>query len=215
MRRSDASTSAITSAQLRRLAREPVVSSRLGVRAPSCRRPRARGHRKGSHLDVDAHHRPSRRPLPAALGVAGASAEKVTLVVNYHLHFDHCGGNPLLTGCPIVAQRAELELARHAGSPSLSWSTLPDCATSNFKARPRSCRRDRGAYDRVTPEGISRAWYASATTHRGGGWPEPRYRQHLQRRRTRLAGGSRPSRRGRKECSRATLLFVTCAPPPP
>jgi N-acyl homoserine lactone hydrolase len=66
----------------------------------------------GSHPDVDARYRPRRRPLPAALVAAGARAEKITLVVNCHLHFDHCGGNPLLAGCPIVAQRAELELAR-------------------------------------------------------------------------------------------------------
>ena len=69
----------------------------------------------GSHPDVDAHYRLRRRPLPAALAAAGTSAEQVTLVVNCHLHFDHCGGNPLLTGRPIVAQRAELELARCVG----------------------------------------------------------------------------------------------------
>jgi N-acyl homoserine lactone hydrolase len=68
----------------------------------------------GSHPDVDAHYRPRRRALPAALAAAGTRAEDVSLVVNCHLHFDHCGGNPLLAGCPIVVQRAELELARSA-----------------------------------------------------------------------------------------------------
>ncbi|MGH9063792.1 MAG: MBL fold metallo-hydrolase [Acidimicrobiales bacterium] len=66
----------------------------------------------GSHPDVDAHYRPRRRPLPEALAAAGASLAEVTVVVNCHLHFDHCGGNPLLAGCPIVVQRTELELAR-------------------------------------------------------------------------------------------------------
>ncbi len=68
----------------------------------------------GSHPEVDDHYRPRRRPLPAALGVAGSSPEDVTVVVNCHLHFDHCGGNPLLTGRPIVVQAIELELAHGA-----------------------------------------------------------------------------------------------------
>jgi len=66
----------------------------------------------GSHPEVDAHYRPRRRLLPDALALAGASIAEVTLVVNCHLHFDHCGGNPLLAGCPVVAQRIELELVR-------------------------------------------------------------------------------------------------------
>ena len=68
----------------------------------------------GNHAEVDAHYRPRRRPLPEALAAAGTSLDEVTLVVNCHLHFDHCGGNPSLAGCPIIAQRAELELARGA-----------------------------------------------------------------------------------------------------
>jgi len=66
----------------------------------------------GSHPEVDAHYRPRRRPLPEALAAAGASVAEVTLVVNCHLHFDHCGGNPSLAGRPVVAQRGEMQLAR-------------------------------------------------------------------------------------------------------
>lgn len=36
----------------------------------------------------------------------------VDLVVNTHLHFDHCGGNHFFRGRPIHVQRAELEDAR-------------------------------------------------------------------------------------------------------
>ena len=36
----------------------------------------------------------------------------IDLVVNTHLHFDHCGGNHLLAGRPTYVQRAELEEAR-------------------------------------------------------------------------------------------------------
>jgi N-acyl homoserine lactone hydrolase len=35
------------------------------------------------------------------------------MVVNCHLHFDHCGGNPELPGRPIFTQRTELETAQH------------------------------------------------------------------------------------------------------
>jgi N-acyl homoserine lactone hydrolase len=36
----------------------------------------------------------------------------VAVVVNTHLHFDHCGGNHLFAGRPIFVQRQELEDAR-------------------------------------------------------------------------------------------------------
>jgi N-acyl homoserine lactone hydrolase len=64
----------------------------------------------GSHPEVDAHYRPSRISLPAAVGVDLAD---IRYVVNCHLHFDHCGGNPLLPGRPIFTQRVELHAARH------------------------------------------------------------------------------------------------------
>lgn len=37
----------------------------------------------------------------------------VDIVVNTHLHFDHCGGNHLFAGRPIYVQRRELEDARN------------------------------------------------------------------------------------------------------
>lgn len=66
----------------------------------------------GSHPDVDAHYRPQRRPLAAALHAAGLAMDDVRQVVNCHLHFDHCGGNPDLAGRPVFTQRAELDAAR-------------------------------------------------------------------------------------------------------
>jgi len=50
----------------------------------------------GTHPDVDAHYRPRRRSLPAALTSTGHQPDDITHVANCHLHFDHCGGNPLL-----------------------------------------------------------------------------------------------------------------------
>jgi len=66
----------------------------------------------GAHPDVDAHYRPARRDLPVALADVGVRLEDVQLLVNCHLHFDHCGGNPQLPGRPIFTQRVELEAAR-------------------------------------------------------------------------------------------------------
>ncbi len=58
--------------------------------------------------ETEAHYRPLRTPLAQAVRQAGAELDDVTLVVNCHLHFDHCGGNPLLAGRPVLAQRHEL-----------------------------------------------------------------------------------------------------------
>lgn len=42
----------------------------------------------------------------------GFDPASIDLVVNTHLHFDHCGGNHLFPGIPIHVQRTELEQAR-------------------------------------------------------------------------------------------------------
>ncbi len=65
--------------------------------------------------ETEAHYRPRRRALPEALAAAGAAPGDISLVVNCHLHFDHCGGNPLLRGKPILVQDAELATARRGG----------------------------------------------------------------------------------------------------
>ncbi|HXY45640.1 MAG TPA: N-acyl homoserine lactonase family protein [Acidimicrobiales bacterium] len=66
----------------------------------------------GSHPEVDDHYRPRRRSLPEALAGVECAVSDIALVINCHLHFDHCGGNPELSGRPILTQRIELEAAR-------------------------------------------------------------------------------------------------------
>jgi N-acyl homoserine lactone hydrolase len=57
--------------------------------------------------ELDAEWHPTPHPLPSEL------VERVAVVVNTHLHFDHCGGNRLFAGrLPIHVQRIELEDAR-------------------------------------------------------------------------------------------------------
>lgn len=69
----------------------------------------------GGNSEVDDHYHPRRRSLQAALAGVGARPEDIQLVVNCHLHFDHCGGNPQLPGRPILTQRVELQSARRPG----------------------------------------------------------------------------------------------------
>jgi N-acyl homoserine lactone hydrolase len=64
---------------------------------------------------TEAHYRPQRRALQDALAAAGVTLADISLVVNCHLHFDHCGGNPLLAGKPILVQDLELATARQGG----------------------------------------------------------------------------------------------------
>jgi N-acyl homoserine lactone hydrolase len=75
----------------------------------------------GRHPDVDAHYRPRARGLEEALGELGVRVDEVTHVVNCHLHIDHCGGNPRLTGRPVLVQATELAAAR-----STDDYTLPE-----------------------------------------------------------------------------------------
>ncbi|MEU3449800.1 N-acyl homoserine lactonase family protein [Streptomyces thermolilacinus] len=69
----------------------------------------------GGDPGTEAHYRPRRRDLREALAAAGAEPGDIDLVVNCHLHFDHCGGNPLLAGRPVLVQRRELAAARAGG----------------------------------------------------------------------------------------------------
>ncbi len=65
----------------------------------------------GSHPEVDAYYRPRRVGLHQALAAVGAKIADVTVAANCHLHFDHCGGNPLLGRIPVFVQAGELAAA--------------------------------------------------------------------------------------------------------
>jgi N-acyl homoserine lactone hydrolase len=62
---------------------------------------------------TEAWYQPQRVALPDALASAGVGIDDLVLVANCHLHFDHCGGNPLLGArTPVLCQRTELDTAR-------------------------------------------------------------------------------------------------------
>ncbi|MDX6365098.1 MAG: N-acyl homoserine lactone hydrolase [Nocardioidaceae bacterium] len=51
----------------------------------------------------------------------------IDLVINTHLHFDHCGGNHLFAGKPIYVQQAELDEARSQADYTIpEWVDAPD-----------------------------------------------------------------------------------------
>jgi N-acyl homoserine lactone hydrolase len=50
----------------------------------------------------------------------------IDIVVNTHLHFDHCGGNRLFAGKPIYVQRRELDDARNQDDYTIrEWVDAP------------------------------------------------------------------------------------------
>jgi N-acyl homoserine lactone hydrolase len=93
----------------------------------------------GSHPEVDAHYRPRRVPLAEALARVGAELGEVTIAVNCHLHFDHCGGNPLLGRLPVFVQEVELAAARQTENytlPELIEGSRFECVAGTTELLP-------------------------------------------------------------------------------
>ncbi len=65
----------------------------------------------GDQPGIEALYRPVRRPLADVLAEIEIATADVALVINSHLHFDHCGENRLFPGRPIFVQAAEYEAA--------------------------------------------------------------------------------------------------------
>src|SRR5215813_11416465 len=55
--------------------------------------------------------------ISGQLATIGLRPADVDLVVNSHLHLDHCGGNLHFAHCPLLLQGVELEAARAPGGP--------------------------------------------------------------------------------------------------
>ncbi len=62
--------------------------------------------------ETEAYYQPQRRSLDLACREAECSIDDIDVIVNSHLHFDHCGANPRMAGRRIIVQSAELEDAR-------------------------------------------------------------------------------------------------------
>ena len=127
-----------------------------GLRAPHrpSRWSRAGRHRHdGAASPAGRHGSPSWIPLSEQdVDLAG-----IDIVVNTHLHGDHCGGNRLFAGKPIYVQRQELDDARSQDDYSI--------------------REWRRAARRAVRAGRRRARAASRGPTRPGTGPHPRHRR--------------------------------------
>jgi N-acyl homoserine lactone hydrolase len=73
-----------------------------------------------SNPELDEEWHPVPHRLPDEL------VTRVALVINTHLHFDHCGGNRLFPGVPIHVQRVELGDARSGEDYTVAgWIDFP------------------------------------------------------------------------------------------
>lgn len=68
------------------------------------------------HEIIDGYYECRRTALPKL---------EPDVVVNCHLHFDHCGGNQFVPNAKIVVQRVELESAREPGYTAPEWVDFP------------------------------------------------------------------------------------------
>ena len=69
------------------------------------------------------------RHAAAALDEHDMSPADVKIVINSHLHFDHCGQNAVFKHAPFYVQRSELDRARKSGE-SIGWF---DFAAARFE----------------------------------------------------------------------------------
>jgi len=77
---------------------------------------------------IEENYRPRNRPVREALTAAGLDAGTVRLVVNTHLHFDHCGQNSSFAEIRTVVQSAELAAARAEEQVFGQWIDLQGAA---------------------------------------------------------------------------------------
>lgn len=70
---------------------------------------------------VDSYYQVVHRPIEAELEAHGHRVDDVRLVVNSHLHFDHCGNNMRFPGVPIYVQASEYEAARRPNYTVPEW----------------------------------------------------------------------------------------------
>jgi glyoxylase-like metal-dependent hydrolase (beta-lactamase superfamily II) len=70
---------------------------------------------------LDIYYQVLHRPIEVALEAHGHRLDDVRLIVNSHLHFDHCGNNSRFPGVPIYVQAAEYQAARQPNYTVPDW----------------------------------------------------------------------------------------------
>jgi len=77
------------------------------------------------HSEIDSLFSPIHYRVEGALRELGMETGDVRMVINSHLHFDHCGNNRLFPNVPLVAQRVEFEAARQPDYTIPEWLDFP------------------------------------------------------------------------------------------
>jgi N-acyl homoserine lactone hydrolase len=75
----------------------------------------------GGPQDVLDDWRVVNRTVADALGEEDMSPADIGLVINTHLHFDHCGQNAVFSHAPFYVQRTELDRMRREASELHDW----------------------------------------------------------------------------------------------
>jgi N-acyl homoserine lactone hydrolase len=70
---------------------------------------------------IDDYYQIVHRSIDAELEAHGHRVEDVRLVVNSHLHFDHCGNNMRFPGVPIYVQASEYEATQRPDYTVSEW----------------------------------------------------------------------------------------------
>lgn len=70
---------------------------------------------------IEKRFEPHIRPVERELARFGLTVEEVDVIVNSHLHFDHCGNNRLFPRAEVFIQQAELEVARTTPYTIREW----------------------------------------------------------------------------------------------
>ena len=98
----------------------------------------------------------------------------IDIVVNTHLHFDHCGGNHLFAGKPIYVQRLELDDARSKDDYTIrEWVEAPGVryvpVDGELELLPRAPTRPGARPHARHAGGRGRDWRASGRRRRRRG----------------------------------------------
>src|SRR6516225_2585633 len=80
----------------------------------------------GGPQQVLADHRVVNRSVADALDEHGMTPGDIDLVINTHLHFDHCGQNAVFKHAPFYIQSAELARARRESPQLAGWFDVRD-----------------------------------------------------------------------------------------
>ena len=70
---------------------------------------------------IDGRFEPERRDLTEVLARFGVAPDDVTMLINSHLHFDHCGNNRLFPDVPVHVQAEELKAAEQPYYTIREW----------------------------------------------------------------------------------------------